>query len=66
MKLESQNLPGGKVRVRGKVWLRGDAEPSAWLVERVDPTGIQQGAAGIYGNALNEVFFDNIKITPNK
>jgi outer membrane protein assembly factor BamB len=66
MKLESQDLPGGKVRVRGKVWLRGDVEPAAWLVERTDPMGIQEGAAGIYGNALNEVFFDNIKITANK
>jgi len=66
MKFESQNLDGGKVRVRGKVWLRGDPEPAAWLVERIDPMGTTQGAAGIYGNALQEVFFDNIKVTPNK
>jgi len=66
MKLEAQNMTAGKVRVRGKVWPRGEAEPAAWLVERVDPTGILQGAAGIYGNALAEVYYDNLKVTPNK
>ena len=34
MKLEVQNLGGGKVRARGKVWPRGEAEPAAWTIER--------------------------------
>jgi hypothetical protein len=67
MKLEAQNMPDGKVRVRGKVWPRGEAEPAAWLVQRLDEaTGVKQGAAGIYGNALAEVYYDNLKVTPNK
>jgi outer membrane protein assembly factor BamB len=67
MKLEAQNMPDGKVRVRGKVWPRGEAEPAAWLVQRVDDAlGVKQGAAGIYGNALAEVYYDNLKVTPNK
>jgi hypothetical protein len=67
MKLEAQNMPDGKVRVRGKVWPRGEAEPAAWLVQRIDDAlGVKQGAAGIYGNALAEVYYDNLKVTPNK
>jgi outer membrane protein assembly factor BamB len=66
MKLEAQNIEGGKVRVRGKVWARGEKEPDAWLVQRIDPVGTLQGAAGIYGNALAEVYYDNLKVTPNK
>lgn len=65
MKLEARNLPGGKVLVHGKVWPKGDPEPAKWTVERTDPVGERRGAAGIYGNALAEVYFDNLKVTPN-
>ena len=70
MKLMVENLPDGKTRARGKVWPVGQQEPAAWLVERVDPIPNRQGAPGIFGNAMAEaqapVFFDNIKVTPNK
>ena len=66
MKLEVQNLPDGKVRARGKVWLASEAEPAAWTIERIDPIPNRQGAPGIYGSALSELYFDNLKVYANK
>ena len=66
MKLEVQNLPDGKVRARGKVWLATEAEPTAWMIERIDPIPNRQGAPGIFGSALSELYFDNLKVYSNK
>jgi hypothetical protein len=67
MKLQVENLPGGKVRARGKAWLASEPEPAPWTVERIDPVGNRQGSPGIFGSALtSEVYFDNLKVTPNK
>ena len=66
LKLEVQTLPGGKTRARGKAWPVGEAEPAAWLIEWTDPIGNRLGSAGIFCDSANEVFFDNIKVTPNK
>ena len=65
MKLEVQNLPDGTVRARGKVWLATDSEPSAWMIERIDPIPNRQGAPGIFGSALSEIYFDNVKVYRN-
>jgi outer membrane protein assembly factor BamB len=66
MKLEVQNLPDGKTRARGKVWPAGEAEPAAWMIERIDTIPNRQGAPGIFGNGLAELYFDNIKVYANK
>jgi outer membrane protein assembly factor BamB len=66
MKLMVENLQGGKVRARGKVWPVGEPEPAAWMIERVDPIGNHQGSPGIFGNAVAEIYFDNLKVYPNK
>ncbi|MEK6334711.1 MAG: PQQ-binding-like beta-propeller repeat protein [Acidobacteriota bacterium] len=66
MKLQVENLPDGKTRARGKVWLASDPEPTAWTIERVDPLPNRQGAPGIFGSALAELYFDNLKVYPNK
>jgi outer membrane protein assembly factor BamB len=73
MKLEVQTLDGGKVRARGKVWPKAEAEPAAWTIERVDPIGSLKGSPGIYADAMNsaetggsEMYYDNIKVYPNK
>ena len=65
MKLEVQNLPDGTTRARGKVWLATDTEPSAWMIERIDPIPNRQGAPGIFGSALSEIYFDNVKVYRN-
>ena len=66
LKLQVENLPDGKVRARGKVWLASEAEPAEWMIERIDPIPNRQGAPGIFGNALAELYFDNLKVYPNK
>jgi outer membrane protein assembly factor BamB len=66
LKLEVQNLPDGKTRARGKAWLANEPEPSAWMVEYIDPIPNRQGAPGIFGNGLAELYFDNIKVYANK
>ena len=66
VKLRVENLPGGQVRARGKVWPAGAAEPEAWTIERTDPIGNRQGSPGIFGSALAEIYFDNLKVYPNK
>jgi outer membrane protein assembly factor BamB len=72
MKLEVQSLDAGKVRARGKVWPKGEAEPAAWTVERIDPIGSHKGSPGIYADAMNsapnggsEMYYDNIKVYRN-
>jgi outer membrane protein assembly factor BamB len=73
MKLEVQNLDGTNVRARGKVWPKGEPEPSEWTIERVDPIGSRKGSPGLYADVPNadpkggsEIYYDNIKVYPNK
>jgi outer membrane protein assembly factor BamB len=66
LKLQVDNLPDGKTRARGKAWLASEPEPAAWMVERIDPIPNRQGAPGIFGNGLAELYFDNIKVYANK
>lgn len=65
LKLRVENLPGGKVKVQGKAWKRGDAEPANWMVERIDPIGNREGSPGLFGDAQFGVFYDNFKVSPN-
>ncbi|MFY9554696.1 MAG: PQQ-binding-like beta-propeller repeat protein, partial [Blastocatellia bacterium] len=66
LKIQVENLPDGKVRARGKAWPASDPEPAEWALERIDPLGNHHGSAGIFADAPNEIFIDNIKVTPNK
>jgi outer membrane protein assembly factor BamB len=66
LKLQVDNLPDGTTRARGKAWPAGEPEPAAWLIERIDPIPNRQGAPGIFGNGLAELYFDNIKVYANK
>jgi outer membrane protein assembly factor BamB len=66
VKLRVDNLPNGQVRARGKVWPVGAAEPEAWTIEHTDPIGNRQGSPGIFGSALAEIYFDNLKVYANK
>jgi hypothetical protein len=73
MKLEVQALDGKSVRARGKVWPKGQPEPAEWTLERVDPIGSLKGSPGLYADVPNadpkggsEIYYDNIKVYPNK
>jgi len=72
IKLEVQALDASKVRARGKVWPKGQPEPQAWTIERVDPIGSQKGSPGLYADAPSrvgggsELYYDNIRVYRNK
>jgi outer membrane protein assembly factor BamB len=66
LKLQVENLPDGKTRARGKAWVVSEPEPAAWMIERIDPIPNRQGAPGVFGNGLAELYFDNIKVYANK
>jgi roadblock/LC7 domain-containing protein len=72
MKLEVHPMGAGKVRARGKVWPRGEAEPATWTIERVDPIGNLKGSPGLYADAPSqagggsELYYDNIKVFKNQ
>ena len=65
LKLRVENQPDGTVRARGKVWPRGEAEPAAWTIERVDPIGNHEGSPALYGDGLQEVYYDSIRVYKN-
>jgi hypothetical protein len=64
LKLRVENREGG-VRTLGKAWPAAAPEPDAWTLEHLDPIGHRSGSPGIYADAANEVFFDNLEVTPN-
>ncbi|MCI0628788.1 MAG: PQQ-binding-like beta-propeller repeat protein [Acidobacteria bacterium] len=65
LKLRVENLADGKVSARGKVWAAAEPEPAEWTIEHIDPIGNRQGSPGIFADAPNEVFFDNLKVMSN-
>lgn len=72
MKLTTE-IKGDKGIARGKVWVRGEAEPKEWNVEVEDPMPNREGAPALYGYATGilenqpgtEIFYDNVSVTPN-
>ena len=65
LKLRVENMPDGKVRVRGKAWPKGEAEPASWMIEKIDPIGNKEGAPGIFAAAPFGLYLDNLKLTAN-
>jgi hypothetical protein len=59
------NVVDGKAVLKGKVWPRGEAEPTAWTIEAEDDAPNVEGSPGLFGNASNaELYYDNITVTP--
>jgi hypothetical protein len=65
LKLRVENTADGKVRARGKAWPTGGAEPSEWLIDKVDPIGNREGAPGFFVDAEFGAYLDNLKLTAN-
>ena len=65
LKLRVQN-EGKSTHVQGKAWLASDPEPTAWMIDKVDTMPNVKGAPGVFADAENGVWIDNMKITPNK
>ena len=66
LKLRVENLPDGQVRVRGKAWAVGDAEPADWIIDRTDPIGNRQGSPGLFLDAQFGAYLDNFVLTENQ
>jgi hypothetical protein len=66
MKLRVENQAKGVTLVQGKVWPRDQPEPAAWTISKTDRIGHRRGAPGIYADGISDVFFDNIRVYPNK
>ena len=70
------DIKDGKGTIRGKAWQRDDKEPAAWTVVVSDSRPIGEGSAALYGyvtgvdfdekNPGPEVYYDNLRITPNQ
>ncbi len=66
LKLRVENLPNGQVRARGKAWAVGEAEPTAWLIDKTDPIGNLAGAPGLFIDAQFGAYLDNFALTKNE
>jgi hypothetical protein len=66
LKVRTENLPNGQVRVQGKAWPVGEAEPAAWMIEKVDPIGNREGAPGMFVDAQAGVYLDNFHLAANQ
>ena len=64
MKLRVERAGDAK-KVLGKVWKKGEAEPSEWTIEASDPIPNAYGAPGLQGYSPAPLFFDNVSVTPN-
>ncbi|MDA1231080.1 MAG: PQQ-binding-like beta-propeller repeat protein [Planctomycetota bacterium] len=66
MKFQSESKDG-KAIMRGKIWLRNEAEPKEWQIEAADSAPNTTGSPGLFGNATDSEFFiDNVQVTANK
>ena len=67
------HLEGDKALLQAKVWPKDEAEPGTWTLEEEDSFPNREGSAGIYAYSPGttsksngpEVFFDNIRVSPN-
>jgi len=66
LKLRVDNLPDGKVQIRGKVYPTGDPEPAEWSVEKIDPIGNREGPGGVFADAEFGAYLSNLKVTANR
>jgi outer membrane protein assembly factor BamB len=57
---------GDKALLRGKVWRRGEPEPTEWTITAEDPQPVRQGSPGIYGYSAAEIYYDNLQVIPNQ
>ncbi len=56
----------GKAVVRGKHWLRDQAEPQGWTLEMTDERPQKSGSPGVFGNAQTAPFYlDNLSVVAN-
>lgn len=74
------SVEGDKAILLGKVWPRDEKEPAEWTIKVEDPIPNLEGSPALYGYAYGipgsveearqhpgaEVYYDNLKVTPNR
>jgi len=65
MKLRVENGKD-KATIRGKVWPRGESEPAEWTITVEDPHPIAAGSPGLIAFSPVDLYYDNLKVTPNR
>ena len=60
------DVAGDKGTVRGKVWKKGEPEPEAWTISLEDPIVVQEGAPGIYGDSVTDIYYDDFTVKVNE
>jgi outer membrane protein assembly factor BamB len=60
------DVQAGKGTIRGKVWKKDDAEPDAWTISLEDPTPVTEGAPGLYGDSVTDLYWDDITVKGNQ
>ncbi|HET7294020.1 MAG TPA: PQQ-binding-like beta-propeller repeat protein [Vicinamibacteria bacterium] len=61
MKLRA-DVTGDQGVVRGKVWKATEPEPSAWTVSLEDPIVVKEGAPGLYGDSVTDLYWDDLTV----
>ena len=62
MKLEARTQDKTAI-LRGKIWPRGEPEPSTWTIEATHAAGNLQGSPGFFGNSKDsEIYIDNVSV----
>jgi hypothetical protein len=62
MKLEARTQDKAAI-LRGKIWPRGEPEPSTWTIEATHEAGNLQGSPGFFGNSKDsEIYIDNVTV----
>ena len=60
------DVAAGKGTIHGKVWKKEDAEPEAWTITLEDPTPVTDGAPGLYGDSVTDLYWDDITVKGNQ
>ncbi|MCB9851286.1 MAG: PQQ-binding-like beta-propeller repeat protein [Phycisphaerales bacterium] len=63
-------LDGDQAKMMGKIWPRGQEEPTDWMITATDPCPNKEGSAGLYAYSVGttpksdgpETYFDNLKV----
>jgi hypothetical protein len=55
-----------KGTARGKVWKKDDPEPAEWTITLDDPLPVSEGAPGIYGDSVTDLYWDNLTVKVNE
>ena len=65
VRLQARKMAGGGVKIEGKAWKEGAAEPAGWTIDHSDEAGAPAGRASLWGCPYSgtPIRFDDLKVT---